>query len=95
MIEIVAVLILLMIVASLFVVETSDLLVSVISVGAVGFLDPSNPHRMLRKLRRMFGRAGITEDEVAMLRGVCRQMLWAARTGPLAERRSNGENVSE
>jgi multisubunit Na+/H+ antiporter MnhB subunit len=38
MIEVVAALILLMIVAALFVVETSNLLFSVVSVGAVGFL---------------------------------------------------------
>ena len=38
MIEIVAVLIVLMIVAALFVVETSNLLFSVVSVGAIGFL---------------------------------------------------------
>jgi TrmH family RNA methyltransferase len=49
------------------------------SLFAIGFLDPLNPQRMLRKLRRLFGRAGITENEVAILRGICRQMEWAAR----------------
>ncbi len=44
----------------------------------IGFLDPQSPHRILRKLRRLFGRAGITDNEVAVLRGVCRQMDWAA-----------------
>lgn len=45
---------------------------------AIGFLDPANPARILRKLRRILGRAGVTEDEVTILHGICRQMLWAA-----------------
>ena len=48
------------------------------SLAAIGFLDSENPQRMLRKLRRLFGRAGITENEVSILRGICRQMMWAA-----------------
>jgi TrmH family RNA methyltransferase len=55
------------------------------SLSAIGFLDPLSPQRILRKLRRLFGRAGITDNEVAILRGICRQMEWAARTGPLGE----------
>jgi tRNA/rRNA methyltransferase len=51
----------------------------------IGFLDPRNPQRILRKLRRVMGRAGLTENEVAILRGVCRQVEWAARTAPLAD----------
>ncbi len=46
---------------------------------AVGFLDPVNPTRILRKLRRLLGRAGATENEVAILHGICRQTLWAVR----------------
>lgn len=52
------------------------------SLLTIGFLDPQNPQRILRKLRRIIGRAGLTEDEVAMLRGICRQMEWAAGTRP-------------
>ena len=48
----------------------------------IGFLDPQNPDRILRQLRRLFGRAGISEDEVRILRGICRQMEWAARAKP-------------
>jgi TrmH family RNA methyltransferase len=44
----------------------------------IGFTDPANPERMVRKLRRLFGRAGITDNEVAIVRGICRQMQWAA-----------------
>jgi len=53
-----------------------------ISLTDIGFLDPANPDRILRKIRRLLGRAGATENEVAILRGMCRQIQWAARTGP-------------
>jgi tRNA/rRNA methyltransferase len=58
----------------------------------IGFSDPGNPKRILRKLRRLFGRAGITENEVKIVRGICRQMQWAARTDPevVAESRRQG-----
>jgi TrmH family RNA methyltransferase len=52
---------------------------------AIGFLDADNPDRILRQIRRLLGRAGASEHEVAILRGMCRQILWAARVGPLAE----------
>ncbi len=52
------------------------------SLSTIGFLDPDNPQRVLRKLRRLFGRAGITANEVSTLRGICRQMEWAARAEP-------------
>jgi tRNA/rRNA methyltransferase len=45
----------------------------------IGFLDPANPARILRKIRRMLGRAGVTENEVSILRGICRQVDWATR----------------
>jgi TrmH family RNA methyltransferase len=61
------------------------------ALSAIGFLDPLSPHRTLRKLRRLFGRAGITDNEVAILRGICRQMLWAARTGPLRDHESHDD----
>lgn len=53
------------------------------ALAEIGFADPGNPDRMLRKLRRLFGRAGITENEVKIIRGICRQMQWAARTDPI------------
>jgi tRNA C32,U32 (ribose-2'-O)-methylase TrmJ len=33
---------------------------------------------MMRRLRRMLGRAELTAEEVKILRGVARQALWAA-----------------
>ena len=35
-----------------------------------GFLDPSQPKRLLPKLRRLFGRAQLERDEVNILRGI-------------------------
>ncbi|WP_303786425.1 RNA methyltransferase [Azovibrio restrictus] len=35
-----------------------------------GFLDPAQPKRLMPKLRRLFGRAGLERDEVNILRGV-------------------------
>jgi TrmH family RNA methyltransferase len=52
------------------------------SLLTIGYLDPNSPQRILRKLRRLFGRAGITDNEVKILRGICRQMDWAAGTKP-------------
>jgi len=52
------------------------------SLFTIGFLDPQSPQRVLRQLRRLFGRAGITANEVKILRGICRQMEWAAGAKP-------------
>ena len=52
------------------------------SLLTIGFLDPENPQRILRQLRRLFGRAAITANEVQILRGICRQMEWAAGAKP-------------
>jgi TrmH family RNA methyltransferase len=52
------------------------------SLLTIGFLDPRSPQRILRQLRRLFGRAGITANEVRILRGICRQMEWAAGARP-------------
>lgn len=35
-----------------------------------GFLDPQQPRRLLPKLRRLFGRAGLERDEINILRGI-------------------------
>ena len=53
-----------------------------VALAEIGFADPNNPERIIRKLRRLFGRAGITENEVKIVRGICRQMQWAATTDP-------------
>jgi tRNA/rRNA methyltransferase len=45
----------------------------------IGFLHESNPDRILRVLRRIFGRIGLESREVSILRGILRQMDWYAR----------------
>lgn len=47
----------------------------------IGFLDPQNPDRILRVLRRILGRAGVDTREVTILRGILRQMDWYAGRG--------------
>lgn len=48
------------------------------SMAKSGFLDPHNPRRLLERLRRLFGRAGLESQEVNILRG----MLTAWDEGP-------------
>jgi TrmH family RNA methyltransferase len=62
------------------------------SLLTIGFLDPQSPQRVLRQLRRLFGRAGVTANEVKILRGICRQMEWAARARPGRFSRSEPED---
>jgi tRNA/rRNA methyltransferase len=44
----------------------------------IGFLDPKNPKRIMHTLRRMFGRANLCDRDVAILRGIFRQLEWYA-----------------
>lgn len=44
----------------------------------IGFLHDAPSASMMRRLRRMFGRAGVTEEETQVFRGIARQILWAA-----------------
>ena len=36
----------------------------------IGFLDPNNPRKLMRRLRRLFGRSALTDNEVSILRGL-------------------------
>jgi tRNA/rRNA methyltransferase len=47
----------------------------------VGFLDPNNPRRIMRVLRRLFGRSQMDEREVQVLRGIWSQIDYVSRTG--------------
>lgn len=47
----------------------------------IGFLDPKNPKRIMHSLRRIFGRAQLTDRDVAILRGIFRQLEWSATKG--------------
>jgi tRNA/rRNA methyltransferase len=43
----------------------------------VGFLHENNPGRIMTSLRRLFGRAGLEERDLRILRGVLSQIEWA------------------
>jgi TrmH family RNA methyltransferase len=45
---------------------------------AVGFLADDTAVSMMRRIRRMLGRAGLTSGEVKIVRGIARKILWAA-----------------
>jgi tRNA/rRNA methyltransferase len=47
----------------------------------IGFLNPQNPEHTLEILRKIFGRSGLTMGELKTLRGMLRQIDWAARRG--------------
>jgi tRNA/rRNA methyltransferase len=55
---------------------------------AIGFLDPSNPRKLMTRLRRLLARSGLEREEVNILRGIAKHMLVAARKqpGPHADR---------
>ncbi len=54
---------------------------------AVGFLHQDSASSMMRRIRRLLGRAAMTSEEVRILRGIARQVMWAARrAGPASPR---------
>ena len=48
----------------------------------IGFLDPHNPKRIMRVLRRLFGRSQIAEREVQILQGIWSQIDRASKPFP-------------
>jgi TrmH family RNA methyltransferase len=46
---------------------------------AIGYLNPANPEAILAEMRTLVTRAGLTSREATLLRGMARQILWAAR----------------
>lgn len=44
----------------------------------VGFLDPQHPKKLMPRMRHMFGRNGLSQDEVDMMRGLCTAMIKTA-----------------
>lgn len=42
----------------------------------IGYLDPQNPDLTLGSFRRILTRAGLKKEEVQLIRGVFRQLLW-------------------
>ncbi len=54
---------------------------------AIGFLDPAHPKKLMPRLRRLFARSGLEQEEVNLLRGIAKQMTLAGR-GPHSGERS-------
>ena len=52
---------------------------------AVGFLYPHTAKARMTKLRSLLQRAQITSEEVALLRGMVRQLRWASQRGAIPE----------
>jgi len=48
----------------------------------VGFLHENNPGRIMSSLRRLFGRAGLEERDIRILRGILSQIEWALEREP-------------
>ena len=58
----------------------------------IGFLQPDSAAHVMRRLRRMLGRAGLDDDEVQILLGVARQIDWAASQAGLNRGRERPRN---
>ena len=51
------------------------------SLTAIGYLDPAAPKKLMPRLNQLFNRAGVTQEEIHILRGVAKATLaLAART---------------
>jgi len=50
---------------------------------AIGFLHDDTVEPMMRKIRRMLGRASLTATEARVFRGIARQTLWMSRQAGL------------
>jgi len=46
---------------------------------AIGFVTPQTAESIMRRMRRIYGRAALSPEELATLRGLARQMEWAGR----------------
>lgn len=45
----------------------------------IGYLSPQNPAHIMRDIRALFGRGGLTRRDVRVWRGIARQVAWAAK----------------
>ena len=50
------------------------------SLTTIGFLDPSNPRYLMRRIRRLFNRADLDRNEVQILHGILRAAETKARS---------------
>ena len=47
----------------------------------IGFMEEAKADHMMLGLRRIFGRNPLTDDDVRIMMGIARQVLWKARSG--------------
>jgi len=57
---------------------------------AIGFLKEGQIQGMMRRLRRILGRAELSTGDVNVVRGIARQMLWLSSEARVDERRRKG-----
>jgi tRNA/rRNA methyltransferase len=57
----------------------------------IGYLNPANPEAILAELRALITRAGPSPREMSLLRGLARQVRWAAQQ--IARPRSGDDNL--
>ncbi len=55
------------------------------ALSRIGFLQPDSAAHVMRRLRRMLGRAGLDDDEAQILLGVARQIDWVASRAGLQD----------
>jgi tRNA/rRNA methyltransferase len=58
------------------------------SLVALEFLDPAAPKKLMPRLNQLFNRAGVTQEEVHILRGIAKAIL--RKTAPATGNTSNG-----
>ena len=62
------------------------------SLQAIGFLDPLAPKKLMPRLNQLFNRAGVTQEEIHILRGIAKMMLQnAARPDSLTPAGASGK----
>jgi tRNA/rRNA methyltransferase len=49
------------------------------SLTDIGFLDPQAPKKLMPRLNQLFNRAGLTEEEVHILRGIAKAMTQSSQ----------------
>jgi len=49
------------------------------AITAVGFLDPQHPKKLMQRMQHLLNRSELTQDETAMLRGLCSAMIKTAQ----------------
>ncbi len=51
------------------------------SLVALGFLDPAAPKKLMPRLNQLFNRAGVTQEEIHILRGIAKAILQQSADG--------------